>query len=732
MNTEPQTRYSRGDRIGGRFLVHEMLQGGMGEVYLCLDLKVMAPIALKTFQQRFLTNKEVRQRFEQEAYTWVSLGRHPHIVRCFYLDDAIDICDSRPFLRLEWIAGEEGRSADLRSWLRRGPLSPKQALQLAIDICRGLEYAGRKVPGLVHRDLKPDNVLVVQQGIAKITDFGLAKLIQDAQMLTPSARSEGLGHMVGVGEEVLGSAPFHHKLTNVGGVVGTPSYMAPEQWRGEEVDARTDLYALGCILYEMLTGRPAFRAATLEGLRHAHLAGIPPSLPELEGGTDSTASIGKLVVWCLSREVDDRPGSASILLTTLEEVYEEAFGSRWRRLPEEEAFTMVDYTNQANTYHRLQCYEEALRDYGKAIELDPNDSRVYTNRGNTYQSLQRYEEALRDCDRAIELDPHDPKVYNNRGIINDALKRHEEALRDLDKAVKLDASFTQAYYNRGVSYKMLQRFKDALGDFGTAIALEPGFVLAYIARGNTLDSLQRYEEAIRDFDRAVELDPNSANAYFARGVACHRLGRYAEALNDFGESLEIKPNDADAYAYRGATLATIQRYVEALSDFNKVIDLLPYDSMAHYNRGGIYYRLQCYEEALRDYDRAIELEPGHRDSYRDRANTFLRLRRYEEARRDYDRAIELGPNTSPDVHYNRGNVLILLQCYEEALRDYDQAIKIDPGYANAYHNRANAYRILDRYEEALRDYNRTLELVPNHAQTHYNKGSLLERMNRLP
>ena len=146
----------------------------MGEVYLCLDLKWNSPFALKTFQARYLPNAKLRDSFEREVATWVALEKHPNIVRCFYLD----VIDDRPFMILEWIASDESVGTDLRSWLRKGPLDPRLSLGFAIDICRGLSYAARKMPGIVHRDLKPDNVLIAQGPIAKITDFGLAKVFQ--------------------------------------------------------------------------------------------------------------------------------------------------------------------------------------------------------------------------------------------------------------------------------------------------------------------------------------------------------------------------------------------------------------------------------------------------------------------------------------------------------------------------------------------------------------------------
>ncbi len=244
-----EPRYRKGDKIGGRYLVHQALAGGMGEVYLCLDLQEMLPLALKTFQARYLTSPKARGYFEREAATWVALEKHPNVVRCFYMTTV----NNTPFLFLEWVAGAEGDGTDLRDWLnRRGALEPRLALEFTLDVCRALEHAQRKVPGLVHCDIKPENVLVAQGQLAKLTDFGLAKLVREAGLVPLDE-----------------AAPVAGGRWQVSSAGGTPPYMAPEQWRGEAVDARTDIYAVGCLLYELLTGRWPFQAARIEDLKAA-------------------------------------------------------------------------------------------------------------------------------------------------------------------------------------------------------------------------------------------------------------------------------------------------------------------------------------------------------------------------------------------------------------------------------------------------------------------------------
>ncbi|MBM4461123.1 MAG: serine/threonine protein kinase [Chloroflexi bacterium] len=258
--------YPCGARIAGRYEVAGApLLGGMGIVYLCFDHQEQRAVALKTFRPEFLPDRSARDRFLQEGETWVRLGKHPHIVRCYRVFQ--DSPRPEVYLALELIAKQEGRrDASLRSWLAPGrPLPVEQALLIALQIARGMSHAVAVIPGFVHRDLKPENVLVGADRLSnaainrvRVTDFGLVKGLRAEQL--PTATATDL-------------ATAASRLTRVGAIVGTPLYMAPEQWAGTDVTVQADVYALGCILGEMVTGRPLVQGKTLDELRRAHQGG---------------------------------------------------------------------------------------------------------------------------------------------------------------------------------------------------------------------------------------------------------------------------------------------------------------------------------------------------------------------------------------------------------------------------------------------------------------------------
>jgi len=213
-------------RALGSYRVKKLLGiGGMGHVYLASDSKLKRDVAIKVLPNEFCRDPERVSRFQREAELLASLN-HPHIATIY---DFVNLGDVR-FLVLELVEGET-----LADRLARGPISLDQALPLAKQIAEALEAAHDK--GIVHRDLKPANVKIMPGDIIKVLDFGLAKTLGNGEASTP---------------------PFGLAGTNRNIVLGTPAYMSPEQAKGQTVDRRTDIFAFGCVLYEMLTGRPTF------------------------------------------------------------------------------------------------------------------------------------------------------------------------------------------------------------------------------------------------------------------------------------------------------------------------------------------------------------------------------------------------------------------------------------------------------------------------------------------
>jgi len=276
--------------------------GGMGEVYRARDTRLDRTVAVKILPTHLSSNAEAKQRFDREARTISSLS-HPNV--CHLYD--VGSQDGTSYLVMEYLEGET-----LADRLSKGPLPSEQVLRYGIEICDGLEKAHRS--GVVHRDLKPGNIMLTKSG-TKLMDFGLAKPI-----LPESPPSSGLTQTL---------ATSKHPLTTEGMVVGTFQYMSPEQVEGKEADARSDIFALGAVLYEMVTGRRAFEGKTAASTVAAILAAEPPTMSSVQ--PLSPPALEATVKSCLAKDPDERLQTAHDVKLQLKWIKES--GSSTAQLP---------------------------------------------------------------------------------------------------------------------------------------------------------------------------------------------------------------------------------------------------------------------------------------------------------------------------------------------------------------------------------------------------------------
>ncbi|MGH2632252.1 MAG: protein kinase domain-containing protein, partial [Tepidiformaceae bacterium] len=384
------SRYAVGELIGTRYRVHRIATGGVGEVYFCFDEVAKAPLALKTLQARFLQpssrNDRLRARLEAEAAIWASLDKHPNVVRCFYLTSI----GNAPFLCLEWIADPDRANVSLHRLVAKdGPLELRRGLKVAIEVCRGLLHVAEKQPEFVHRDLKVENVLITQSGVAKVTDFGFSLVQGGVRMAT-------------LDRPAL-SVPSPEQ------VVGTPTTMAPEQWKRGLVDGRADIYGVGCIMFRTFMGHGPFKGQVREDYRRAHCDDPAPKLSE-----DFPAELVDIVDRCLAKSPDDRFQTMSELLETLESFYAKSFGERLPAPAPLDELTNDDRINRGNTYYHLGRCGDALLDFDAVLETEQSPAAFY-GRALAHQSRGRREEALAAYTALFELEPDHAGAYYNRG-----------------------------------------------------------------------------------------------------------------------------------------------------------------------------------------------------------------------------------------------------------------------------------------------------------------------------
>src|SRR5882724_3558895 len=281
---------SAGTRLGPYEILSPLGAGGMGEVYRARDTRLDRTVAIKVLPGHLSSNPQLRERFEREAKA-ISTLSHPHICSLYDIghQDGID------YLVMEYLEGET-----LAHRIKKGALPTEQVVQYAIQITDALDTAHRH--GVIHRDLKPGNVMLTKSG-AKLLDFGLAKV----------RATEAAAGMTALPTQTT-------PLTGEGTILGTLQYMAPEQLEGAEADARTDIFALGTLIYEMATGRKAFEGKSQASVIAAILEREPPPISTIQ--TMAPLALDHVVRTCLAKEPDARWQTAHDVLLELKWIAE--------------------------------------------------------------------------------------------------------------------------------------------------------------------------------------------------------------------------------------------------------------------------------------------------------------------------------------------------------------------------------------------------------------------------
>ena len=275
-------------------------------------------------------------------------------------------------------------------------------------------------------------------------------------------------------------------------------------------------------------------------------------------------------------------------------------------------------------------YQQAINDYNKAIQLNPQLATAYNNRGLAYDNLGNYQQAINDYNKAIQLNPQFALAYNNRGLAYIKLGNHQQAINDFNKAIQLNPQYAMAYIARGLAYARVGNYQQSIKDFNKTIELNPQYAMAYNNRGTAYGELGNYQQAIKDFTKAIELNPQFALAYNNRGLAYIKLGNHQQAINDFNKVIELDPKLAEAYAARGHSYADIGNYQQAIKDYSKAIELN--SKYAEYDaRGLAYARVGDSQRAINDLNKALELKPNDNGVYYNGACLYSVLNKPEKA-----------------------------------------------------------------------------------------------------
>ena len=535
-------QFKKGDKILNRYEVKAVLGGGMGDVYIALDTEWNQLFAIKTFKDEYLGNEEAINRFMREAETWVDLERHTNIVFANFVQ-RIPREYGKPYIFLEFIEGDERYGLDLRGYIAH--LDIPQALDFAIQFCTGMSYALEKFPDLVHRDIKPDNVMITKERVAKITDFGLVKTLDESKIGTKMEKElKALCH------------------TRTGSCFGTVPYMAPEQFvDAASVDTRADIYSFGVMLYEMLTTKLPFYAPNFRAYMNKHLKEIPEKPKALNHNIPD--ELDALVIKCLEKKPRDRYWCFKDLQKDLIEIYNELSEKKYIVKGEKEKLSEIEWGNKGASYAYLGLFEKAEDAYKTALRINPNDASAHNNLGVLLKDLKREEEAEREYREAIRLNQNFEKAHDNLGILLNDLNRFEEAEEEYRESIKINPNDAAAHNNLGALLKNLNREEEAEREYREAIRLNPNDAEMRHNLGNFLAGLNRFEEAEKEWREAIRLDPNDAQTHYNLGVLMATLKRNREAEKEMRIAIRLNPNYAEAHRGLGALYYDLNRYNDA-------------------------------------------------------------------------------------------------------------------------------------------------------------------------
>ena len=675
--------------LGDRYRVFDVVEGGMGAVYFCFDREFQRPFAAKTFLAAVGQPAAVGQ-IKREAALWVSLGHHGHIVRCHYV---LEIA-GRPFVFADWVRAAPGKPVSLRGRMSDYTGRSDASLRLLYQASQGVAFAHRN--GVVHQDLKPGNVLVGASGDPYVTDFGLAAALH------------------GEGRERAAAARG-----------GTPLYMAPEQWRGSAVGPATDVYALGAMLHELLTGRPPFmvdptleKRTYLDECQRLHCEASPAALGQLPG------EVQDLVARCLSKDPESRPADADSLAQELGALLQ----NRGHALPstrsaEGGGMGPIHYSNRATVHYWIGEYELARDDAAAAIELDPSFGAAHSNRGLALERLGQLEEALRDHERAVEVEPENDQSWANLGLVLGTLGRHDEERAALQRAAELAPENLLHTDNLALALSPGER---AVRLADERIERSPEDWRGYRTRAAILLRAGSLDRALADADRALELAPVEPTLHVLRGELFQRVGRTDEAERSFIKALELDPT-AD-YALETLThhFQSTGQHQAALDLADRIARLTPGRPLPLFIRGVALAHLGALEGGLRDLLACSELGSPLRGTALSRAVRLqVELGRFSEALESAEACLSAPRLTVADrvgallyeglAHERLGDV-------EAALTSYERGLEADPQKYILHSNVGSVLLGRGDPQGALSSFLRALEIHPEHRETLFNAG----------
>lgn len=619
-----------GRQIGPYEILSRLGAGGMGEVYRAKDTKLGREVAIKVLSKAWVGDRAHMARFRREAQLLASLN-HPNIATVHGLEESGGSC----CLVMELVPGQT-----LAERLTAGPLGVHEVLSICVQIAEALEAAHQK--GITHRDIKPANIKVTPQGRVKVLDFGLAKSFagDDRDPERPGAATLTA-------------------MTAPGMVLGTPAYMSPEQLRGEPLDNRTDIWAFGCVLYELLAGRRPFPGATVAEIIAAVLKTEPDwgALP-----AETPAQVTGLIRRCLEKSAEGRVQDIADARASLEAALR---APAIRETPASDPVTRslavlpfanssgdpeMEYLSDGLTESiilnlsqlpqlRVMARSAVFRHKGQGEEPQQAGRALGVGAVLTGKVLQRGETLLISAE-LVDVEggwqlwgaQYRRKASDIFAMEEDIAKEIAEKLRlklTPEKEQLLARRYTESpeayrWYLKGRYFwnkRTIEGMKEALGYFDQAVETDPSYARAHagladcismLAIYGGLDVRQAYTRTKAAQEMALQIDPGLAEAHASRGFRLLLFDwNFREAEDALRHALKLNPAYASAHQWLGFTLGMTQRLDEARAALKIAKQLDPFSASINTTSVWPVYWARLFDEAIEGFRAAAELHPGY-------------------------------------------------------------------------------------------------------------------------
>ncbi len=685
--------------------------GGMGEVYVARDPRLGRKVAIKMLPQRLNTERDTLTRFTQEARSASALN-HPNIVTIH----EVDAFEGTPYIVMEYIEGD-----DLRTLVHDGPLAIRKALDIAAQIADGLAAAHER--GIVHRDLKPENVMVTRDGFVKILDFGLAKRV------SPSPDGEDTQQL-----EMPG--------TNPGTILGTVGYMSPEQATGRRLDFRSDQFAFGAILYELVTGTAAFNEDTAIDTLSAILHKDPP--PVTRVNQRAPVQLSDIISRLLEKSADDRYTSSrdlarEIRLLRERVVAEESGFHQSQPMPPLRRSVAAGVAAAIALAVIIAVVILTMRE--KPGPTTTKTAAVNAPAARKDLAVMRFKDLSGDANGQLVVDgfgetlaarlAHYPAVQVMRSPAADKESDDVRAVaRNLGANLVLSGSMMRAGDRIRVTYSVLdprtgKEWRDLIeGNVSDLFAVQD----------DVADSVAR-NLALGTATVKLALDPAVSQRRYLEALG--HLRRYDKEpsvdsairiLKELGESPSVQAALARAYLYKFQITSDPELAALASKAAERALKGDPQSMDVNITLGDLRRQTGRYKEAIDAYLRVLSQQPNSAEAVLGLAETYNKSSDFKNAELSYRRAIQLQPNFWGG--YNQLGAFYFSQSrYADAIPQFQRVVQMFPDNERAYNNLGAMYQLLGRYSEALHVYEQSIGRSPS-AQGYSNLGTCSYSLGR--